>query len=511
MIRGTNFEPFEAVSLTIRRADVEPFRFINAGTAAEWVAIADEKGRIETTWLVNYPGTRFVAEATSGLSKYKTSADFAILAGSANLDQCRNGPLDSPADCIGSNWVNGNLNASQAHYVEGESVPYRMRMADLTLAPHNLTIEFDSTESARHAIDYLTTFDRTELTADPCSDITGCNPAVFSTIPIPLDPEVTKGPDGVLGTGDDVTQIPGDFVLYGGTITSVSAYTLDGTYAGSSKTRITISFTASVANPVLAWGGHIATRQDWGANNSAIAINGSPYHMRLYDLDGSGGNQDRSLQSAAVYYPGRITIIKDAQPDTALPFGFTAVGPSVFNFTIDDDGDNTNTYSNTQIFDGITNFGSGHTVTVTEDPSSGYWYLTQISCTSDPNGGSGTNNNSISLPAQQVEIFLEEGEYVTCTFVNAVVTAASISVSGRLVDNAGRGIPNAAVVMTPVYGGELRFARTGSFGYYRFDDVPAGDDCVISVYAKGYTFSNPSVMITPMEDMSNIDFTALPF
>jgi len=38
---------------------------------------------------------------------------------------------------------------------------------------------------------------------------------------------------------------------------------------------------------VLAWGGHIATRGDWGANNAAVSISGSPYHTRLLDLDGS--------------------------------------------------------------------------------------------------------------------------------------------------------------------------------------------------------------------------------
>ena len=66
-----------------------------------------------------------------------------------------------------------------------------------------------------------------------------------------------------------------------------------------------------MANPVLAWGGHIATRQDWGTGNSAVAISGSPYHTRLIDLDGSGGNQDRSLSADAVIFPGFIHIVKN--------------------------------------------------------------------------------------------------------------------------------------------------------------------------------------------------------
>src|SRR6185295_2245103 len=102
----------------------------------------------------------------------------------------------------------------------------------------------------------------------------------------------------VPGGGDDITQIPGSFSMFGGTITATSGYTVTGTYAGDSTTFITITFTSNVANPVLAWGGHIATRIDWGITNSAIAISGSPYHSRLEDVNGSGGNQDRSLAAA---------------------------------------------------------------------------------------------------------------------------------------------------------------------------------------------------------------------
>jgi hypothetical protein len=47
-----------------------------------------------------------------------------------NLDQCRNGSAGSPAGCTGS-AVNGNANATQAHYLEGHSVAYRAVMTGL--------------------------------------------------------------------------------------------------------------------------------------------------------------------------------------------------------------------------------------------------------------------------------------------------------------------------------------------------------------------------------------------
>src|SRR6185436_8118677 len=108
----------------------------------------------------------------------------------------------------------------------------------------------------------------------------------------------------------------------------------------------------------LAWGGHIATRVSWGAGSSAVAISGSPYHTRLLDLDGSGGNQDRSLSADAVIFPGFIHIVKNTTGGNAT-FGFTAGPAPLANF-------NLTTVAGTaeQDFDTITNF---QTYTVTEN------------------------------------------------------------------------------------------------------------------------------------------------
>ena len=75
--------------------------------------------------------------------------------------------------------------------------------------------------------------------------------------------------------------------------------------------------------PVLAWGGHIGARANWGLDNSAVAICGSPFHMRLIDLDGSGGNQDKSLAAAAVIFPGRSRS-EASEPERSTSFPFTA-------------------------------------------------------------------------------------------------------------------------------------------------------------------------------------------
>src|SRR5215216_2743421 len=242
----------------------------------------------------------------------------------ADLDQCANDPAPSAStdgcNSTVSQWVNGNLGASKAVYYEGDTIPYRMRFSNLSLASHTVIIEWDTTKSGKHALDYLRTFNTTVANANPCLGVSACNPAVFSTFAIPKDPQVDNG------LGSPITQAAGNFALYGGTITAVSAYSYPNGagFAGDKSARISITFTATQANPVLAWGGHISRRVDWGADNSAVAISGSPYHTRLIALDGSGGNQDRSLSADAVVFQGSITIIKNAEPNGTTAFPFTA-------------------------------------------------------------------------------------------------------------------------------------------------------------------------------------------
>src|SRR6266536_4649078 len=173
---------------------------------------------------------------------------------SADLDQCANDPAPSShldgCDTSASQWVNGNLGASKAVYLEGDSIPYRMTFGSLSLSSHTVTIEWDTTKSGTHALDYLTTFNRTVATANPCLGVSPCNSP--TTFPIPADPQVT---------GAGVTPAAGNFTFYGGTITSVSSYTYaDGAgFAGDKSARITLTFTPTVANPALAWAGHISS------------------------------------------------------------------------------------------------------------------------------------------------------------------------------------------------------------------------------------------------------------
>jgi uncharacterized repeat protein (TIGR01451 family) len=422
LISGTGFTPHKAYTLEIISTDEPPVDF-------EDQIKADESGNFTYAYQLdgNYrPNYAIYVRTGDNIVASTTFTDGPP--SKADLDQYANDP---PVE-----WVNGNLGASKATYYEGDSIPYRMKFDNIdTTASHVVTIEWDTTKSGKHAEDYLTSFDRTVNTADPCVGVSGCSS--FTTYPIPLDPQVS---------GAGVTQIPGVFTMYGGTITAASAYTYaNGSgFTGDKSARITLTFTSTVVTPVLAWGGHIATRTDWGSTNSAISISGSPYHMRLIDVDGGGGNQDRSLSADAVIFPGTITVVKNAVPDDAQDFVFTNSGLSPISFSLDDDTNTT--LLNSQQFS-VTDFpstgGQGNEQngsvqkTVTEGLVSG-WALTNLACTED-----GAQDSTTSLVTGTATINVQEGEYITCTFTNTLQQAHLTLVKTVTNNNGGTALATA--------------------------------------------------------------------
>lgn len=274
-----------------------------------------------------------------------------------NLDQCRNGGLvasgtQTSIQCAGngsgnSGWVNGNAGAANAHYAEGESISYRARLTNVQANDQVVLIMgYDVIHSGVHAIDYLTDKNRWQtpettvaLTPDkPCDTIAACvDPTDLQTAPIPVpttnihaDPSktVAGGCIGTATTGTGPLQpvtsfnaVPAaerNMEFFDATPAIVAPATSAITYVGPTpiltkttgdqEQQIKVTFTANSSSPVLAWGGHIASRLDWGCSDSSLSasgISGSPYHMRIKDMTVNGihvnlGNQDRSLSAAAV-------------------------------------------------------------------------------------------------------------------------------------------------------------------------------------------------------------------
>ena len=214
-----------------------------------------------------------------------------------------------------------------------------------------------------------------------------------------------------------------------GRVSSTYGYTFDPSlcspncYIGDTSTSITVIFTvaAGAEEIVLAWGGHIATRMDWGVDNSAAFISGSPYHMRLtaYDdvTNGEGcnvGNTDRSLKASAVIFPSTITVIKEAVPEGDQEFDFTFTEPdaTVTPFTLVDDGDSAEPF-NTKAFENLIEFDDY----VIAEAIPAAWDLDKIECSSNYDDG---GDFDIVVETGTVTVNLREAEDVTCTYNNTV-------------------------------------------------------------------------------------------
>jgi hypothetical protein len=70
--------------------------------------------------------------------------------------------------------------------------------------------------------------------------------------------------------------------------------------------------------------------------------------------------------------------------------------------------------------------------------------------------------------------------------------------------NGKRAVANASVSLTTA-SGAVRTARTNSFGYYRFEEIEAGQTITIEVSAKRFWFM-PQVM--NVSENLTVDFTA---
>jgi hypothetical protein len=114
-----------------------------------------------------------------------------------------------------------------------------------------------------------------------------------------------------------------------------------------------------------------------------------------------------------------------------------------------------------------------------------------------------------SSPLNFVDFYFNEGDPASVTnngIINLLnVTAAGVSVSGRLLTNLGRPVSRASVSMIDT-SGNIRTAYTNTFGYFRFEDVTVGENYVINATAKGYRFT--PMFLNLMDQVSDLTMIA---
>jgi hypothetical protein len=301
----------------------------------------------------------------------------------------------------------------------------------------------------------------------------------------------------------------------------MTPYSLSGSTAGDSSKTFTLTFTADATNIVIAYGSHISTRVNWGVNNSAIAISGSPYHNYVVDFPGAnGGSRDLQLSATAVIFPAQIKIIKCVTtlpsppdgPGSTSTFAFNFLSVRLGNFVLIDNVTGCSTAdagTASATYTGLTSFGAAN-ATVVQEAAVANWTLLSIACVETAGGVPNTVNSTTSLGTRSANIILEEGEFVTCTFANtqATPTAGPVSVSGQVTDSFGRGIGGARLSIVDAQSGETFITSSNTFGFYNLNGPTAGRFYIMTVSHRRYTFSDNSRSFSLNEDIAGVDFVA---
>lgn len=124
---------------------------------------------------------------------------------------------------------------------------------------------------------------------------------------------------------------------------------------------------------------------------------------------------------------------------------------------------------------------------------------------------SGAMENTVTAVSLNTQSASDENSNtITPATTNGTVTvlgttAAAVSVGGRVITNTGKGIRNAEVSLTDS-NGNTRSTQSGASGYYRFDNVQAGETYIITARSKRFTFSQQSQILNVTEDINDINF-----
>jgi hypothetical protein len=96
------------------------------------------------------------------------------------------------------------------------------------------------------------------------------------------------------------------------------------------------------------------------------------------------------------------------------------------------------------------------------------------------------------------------------TLSELAVTAAPVSLSGRVRTQTGQGIGNVIVTISGGETGETRSVKTNAFGLFEFEGLRPGMTYVVSVASRKYMFSQPARVLSLTGSLADVDFIADP-
>ena len=87
-------------------------------------------------------------------------------------------------------------------------------------------------------------------------------------------------------------------------------------------------------------------------------------------------------------------------------------------------------------------------------------------------------------------------------------TAATVSISGRVVTANGNPVPGSRVILTRLRGGFVRTARTTTFGYYRFEGIQVGEYYQLETVQREFQ-SEPRI-VSVLDEITDLVLIVLP-
>lgn len=424
-ITGTGYDANTAYDIPVRRPDGSIVKG-DGSPAPSWdTTTTDGSGNLaydyELDGIFGLYEARTYPSPWSGDWNETPLASVIFKDAGVNLDQCANDTPDVPP----CDWQNGDLNGNNSAYAEGDVVPFRLAIEDLTAGTHTIHLNYDFTAQGHKAYDFLATYNATEA-VDLCRPNGGGVSSLCGVMPdetnLPTAEVVAFPTDNFVADGQSVSGaqafsgVSQNLTVFGATLgsVSVSGVTHTGPTDGNSFGDITVTFdtTGSSSAVLMAWGGHLAQSAYWMENGNpdgATQISGAPWHMRTQNLDGGGAaNQDRSIQPSALVVTQSITVVKDTVPDGPRDFTFdpSADVNNDTDFVLDDDGPEGSDTPPSMTFEVPV---GEHTVTERIDLVPEF-DLTGIVCDdSDSFGNTTTGTATFNVGS---------GEAVTCIFTN---------------------------------------------------------------------------------------------
>jgi hypothetical protein len=243
----------------------------------------------------------------------------------------KNGKASAPESPV--LWANGNAQAQNSHFVEGQSVPTRIELDGLTAGvPASVTFNINIIQgnNGEHAFDFFTGPNRIAETVSPLDGLSGYGAVSYFTLPIPNAGNTGGVPAGYYDQTaikmacqqgvDAGTPSKNSIWIYNGTITSITYLWGDEDGASTQHTYCTVTFTPSSTKTLLVVGCHIAQEEfnngcaGWGTGKGATAIGGSPYHFHIDNICSplsncvTLGSQDQQMAADAVIIPPTCSI-----------------------------------------------------------------------------------------------------------------------------------------------------------------------------------------------------------